>query len=120
MSRIRILALDPFHLQNCGMPDSDPSSSNSTHSDREIPAEDAGDGCRRRDYLRCFSGIFVLRTQPASSPTRLTVSETPTASRRLPIVFISEERPVCFILWRLGHLPHEGEAFIAGHLAFGW
>ena len=23
-----------------------------------------------------------------------------------------------FILWRLGHLPHEGETFIAGDLAF--
>lgn len=95
MSRIGALALYPFHRQNCGMPDSDPSSTSSTCSDREIPAEDGGDGCRRREHSRLVSGVLAPHNaRPASGLPRLTVSGKPTACGRWPVLFIPEERPV--------------------------
>ena len=54
------LASALFHRQNCDMPDSDPSSTSSAPSNRDLPAEEAGDHCRRCDDLRLASGLSRL------------------------------------------------------------
>jgi len=66
------LAPEAFHRQNCDMPDSDPSSTSSARSSRDLPAEEGGDYCRRRDDVRLASAISGLRQrQPLSRSLRM-------------------------------------------------
>jgi hypothetical protein len=70
--RLAPLAPEAFHRQNCDMPDSDPSSTSSARSSRDLPAEEGGDYCRRRDDVRLASAISGLRQrQPLSRSLRM-------------------------------------------------
>jgi hypothetical protein len=56
------------------MPDSEPSSTTSAHSGRDIPAEDGGDHCRRRDKTRSALSHLAAAYRAAFSQAILATS----------------------------------------------
>jgi hypothetical protein len=85
------------------MPDSDPSSTTSAHSDRELPADDGGDHCRRPDYNRARTRLSKAADEAASLFSNAVVSHRSPASGVIRSSHFYLKRSGLFHLTALNH-----------------
>jgi len=91
------------------MPDSDPSSTSSARSNRDLPAEDAGDHCRWRDDLLLALGTSGSRSeQPLSTSSSMTGGRMPARFSRRPMTSTSQ-----------GAVPHDDDR-LWSLMSFDW